>query len=168
MLNVNSSTSIMNTKQQNKMAKENGTTTAIAKEKKSFAPRKSAKETIAQYGKRGVIAIMAQIAFNLGHKNKFDGTGIENRKQDGSLDEPTRQNGTVYHLTRDGKGIILNMDEKSELFKNVLAKAKACKADLEADEPKYSKNVQSFIKTLLTLKQPSENKAAALKGISLD
>lgn len=153
--------------------KKSNTENGATKEKKEFAPRKSAKQVVAERGKKGVVSVMTRIAFNLAHAHKFEGTGIETRDpKTNELVETKRQNGAAYLLSREN-GIIDKLDEKGETWKNVLAKAKAAKADLEHTvdgdhQPKYSKAVQAFIKELLKLKAPAESAADALKGMSLD
>lgn len=135
------------------------------KEKKAPVARKSATQKIAERGKKGIISVMTEEAFDLATENKFEGTGIEKRDAvTKELTEIASQNGTKYRLANE-KGVISKLDEKSDAFNKLLTIARSAKADLEAG--KYSKNVQSFVKHLLTLQAPSESKISVLKSVEL-
>lgn len=168
----------MFTKQKNKMSKEtNKTENATPKVKKEKVARVSAKQVIAERKNKGIVAIMAKVAFNIGAKNNFEGTTLEtivlDDKGKSVLDENGKkqiaecssQHATIYHLAKPS-GIIDGLDEKGENWKNLLEKAKKCKEDLSAEEVKYSKDVKNFINDLLKLKTPTESNSVVLRGVS--
>lgn len=131
-------------------------TNGQAKEKKSAAVRKSAKQIIAERKNKGILSVMVKAAFSLGAKNNFDGTDAEGN---------VKQHTVVYQITKEG-GKIDKLDDKGTILANLITKAKACHADLSSDEPTYSKNVKMFINEVLKLQAPTESMSAVLRGVT--
>lgn len=132
-------------------------TNGQSKESKAPIVRKSSKEIIKERGNKGILAIITKVAFSLAGKNGFEGTKLEGAEKS--------QHTMIYQLTKEG-GRIDKLDEKGKQYADLIAKAKACKGDLEAEEAVYSKNVKAFIDQVSTLQAASESQSAVLRGVT--
>lgn len=134
-------------------------TNGVVKEKKSQVTRLSPREMVAKRKNKGILSLMTQVAFGLAGKNKFEGTKLEGVE--------STQSGMVYQLTKEN-GKIDKLDEKGQLYQNLILKAKSCQSDLSSDELVYSKNVKAFIDELSKLQGASESKSVVLRGVKFE
>jgi hypothetical protein len=118
-------------------------------EKKKRAVKSRTNEELASSGLRGKLVVLAKFAFSLGNKNNFEGTKLAGKqskkvkKEDGTISTVSPYNSPLYAMTKDGKGRIFLIDEKGEMFQNILKTAKACKDDVTKGT--YSDKVKKFI-----------------------
>lgn len=126
---------------------------------KAKIARRTPADLLAQ-GNKGIITFMVQRSFSLSKANKFEGTSLKEYT-------PSSVNGVLYSLTKvDGK--VSKLSETSEAYKNLLAKAKAAKAELEADT--YGATVKAFIDAAVSAASESAARVSGsiLKGVSFN
>lgn len=122
--------------------------------------KKRSVEQLAALGNKGLLILMTQRAFGLSKQSKFEGCDLADYSE-------SSVNGVQYALTNP-EGKLMKLDEKSDAYTKILAKAKAAKASVETD--KLDAPVNAFINELVALKGTpgagGVRSGAILKGFS--